>query len=133
VQLLAAPPNRVLATPFAQILLRRSAAEPLVFEVPAYSDPRPVNDAGEFSRAILVALNAVRAQAGFQPVQLSLAETSRATRLAGHFFAESLGKGGGQESDRIALGLLASWQLEGLIRDGLFTASLAPHTHDAGC
>lgn len=132
VQLLSAPPKRVLATPFAQILLRRSATEPLVFEVPAYSDPRPVNDATEFSRAILVALNAVRAQAGVQPVQLSLAETSRATRLAGHFFAESLGKGGGQDSDRIALGLLAGWQLEGLIRDGLFTASLAPHTHDAG-
>jgi hypothetical protein len=132
VQLLAAPPKRVLATPFAQILLRRSATEPLVFDLPAYSDAHPVNDPAEFSKAILVALNGVRAQAGFQPVQLSTAETSRATRLAGHFFAESMSKGGGQDSDRIALGLLAGWQLEGLIRDGLFTASLAPHTHDAG-
>jgi len=132
VQLTSAPPKRVLATPFAQILVRRSAVEPLVFDLPSYSDPRPVKDAAEFSRAVVAALNVVRAQAGFQPVQLSLAESSRATRLAGHFFADTLSSKGGEESDRIALGLLAGWQVEGLIRDGLFSASLAPHTHDAG-
>ena len=132
VQLSCAPPKRVLATPFAQILLRRNAAEPLVFDVPSYSDARPVSDPAGFAKAVVTALNTVRAQAGFQAVRLAEVESARATRLAGHFFADSLNSEGGTESDRIALGLLAGWQIEGLIRDGLFVTSLAPHTHDAG-
>jgi hypothetical protein len=132
VQLLSAPPKRVLAAPFAQILLRRTTDQALSFDMRPYSDPRPVKDAADFSNAIVTTLNAVRAQAGFRPVQLSIAESARATRLAAHFFADTLAADGGEKSDRIALGLLAGWQLEGLIRDGRFSASLSPHTHDAG-
>lgn len=130
VQLMAAPPRHVLASSVAQILLRRAPGQPLVFETPAYSDARPVHAAGDFSDAILIALNAVRAQAGLRPVQRSIAESARASRLAGHFFADA--QQDVEQGDRIALGLLAGWQVEGLIRDGHFTASLSPHTHDAG-
>jgi hypothetical protein len=81
---------------------------------------------------VVSSLNEVRVHGGLRPVQLAPAESARATRLAGHYFATALGRSGGtQESDEIALGLLAGWQIEGLIRDGLFTSSLAPHTHDA--
>ena len=132
VQLLAAPPKRVLAAPFAQILLRRAAGQLLAFDPQGYSQAHPVTNTADFSSAILVALNNVRAQAGLQPVQLSAAESARAVRLAAHFFADWQSAGNGEESDRIAMGLLAGWHLEGLIRDGLFTASLTAHTHDAG-
>ena len=132
VQLIAAPPKHVLAAPFAQILLRRAPDQALTFDVQGYGEPHPVTGASDFSSAILVALNNVRAQAGLAPVQLSPGESARANRLAGHFFAETLGGSGGRASDRIALGLLAGWQIEGLIRDGLFTASMTTHTRDAG-
>jgi hypothetical protein len=132
VQLLSAPPQRVLAAPFAQILLRRTVEQPLVFRVQPYTQPHPVATAPEFSTAVVASLNEVRVAGGLRPVQLAAAESARATRLAGHYFATALSHTAGtQESDEIALGLLAGWQIEGLIRDGLFTSSVVPHTHDA--
>ena len=80
---------------------------------------------------MVAGLNDVRIQAGLRPVQLAAAESARAMRLADHFFAATLARGiSSEESDEIALGLLAGWQLEGLIRDGRFTSMLAPHTRD---
>ncbi len=132
VQLLSAPPQRVLAVPFAQILLRRTVEQPLAFSVQPYTQPHAVTSAEDFSAAVVASLNQVRVQGGLRPVQLASAESARATRLAGHYFATSLARtGGNQETDEIALGLLAGWQIEGLIRDGLFTSNLTPHTHDA--
>ncbi len=132
VQLLSAPPQRVLALPFAQILLRRSVDQPLALRVQPYTAPHPVASTQEFSTAVVASLNDVRAQAHLRPVQLAQGESARAMRLADHYFATSLTRTGGTaETDEIALGLLAGWQIEGLIRDGLFTSSVAPHTHDA--
>jgi hypothetical protein len=132
IQLLSAAPKRVLATPFAQILIRRSADQPLVFEAQTYGEAHPVSTPADFSKAIVEQLNAVRKQAGFQPVQLSPAESARAGRLAGHYFSDAFSPDRGPQADRVALGLLAGWQMEGLIRDGLFFARLAPRVRDAG-
>jgi hypothetical protein len=133
VQLLTTPPKRVLATPFAQILVRRTAEQPLVFSMQPYTAPHTVGSAQEFATAVVAALNDVRAQAHLRPVQLAQAESARAMRLANHYFASALTRGGdnSDQSDEIALGLLAGWQMEGTIRDGLFTSSLVPHTRDA--
>ena len=133
VQLLTTPPKRVLATPFAQTLVRRTADQPLAFSQQPYTPPRPVASAQEFATAVVAALNDVRAQAHLRPVQLAPAESARAMRLAEHYFASTLARGGDNNgaSDEIALGLLAGWQMEGLIRDGLFASSVVPHTRDA--
>jgi len=133
VQLLTTPPKRVLATAFAQTLLRRTADQPLVFSMQPYTAPHPVGSAQEFATAVVASLNDVRAQAHLRPVQLAPVESARAMRLADHYFASAFRRSDDNsgESDEIALGLLAGWQIDGLIRDGLFTSSLVPHTRDA--
>jgi hypothetical protein len=131
VQFLSAPPKRVLAAPFAQTLLRHTADQPLVFSPHPYMRPHPVATAQEFATTVVAGLNDVRLQAGLRPVQLAAAESARAMRLADHFWAATLARGtGNDESNEIALGLLAGWQMEGLIRDGRFTSMLTPHTRD---
>ena len=133
IQLLSAPPHRVLTTPFAQILVRRAADQPLVFDRTPYGEARVVTNADGFSQAILEQLNRVRAQAGFPQVRLSATESASATRLAGHYFAAALAPDGdGVQIDNIALGLLAGWQVGGMIRDGHFVSTSAPRTRDAG-
>jgi hypothetical protein len=131
-QLYLTPPRRALSTPFVQILARRPAAGPLVYREESYGERRPVATPAEFQAGVLAELNAVRAQAHLPPVRLSTAESATATRLAGHYFQAALETHRGEDMDRIALGIMAGWQVTGLIRDGHFVSSLSPRTRDAG-
>jgi hypothetical protein len=132
IQLFFAPPKRVLADPFVQVLARRVPSEALVYKEESYGDPHPVASAEELTTAVLAELNLVRGRAGLAPVRLSPGESATAARLAGHYFAAALGNQRWDEMDRIALGIMAGWQVGGMIRDGRFVSSLAPHTRDAG-
>jgi hypothetical protein len=133
VQMVFAPPRRVLAMPFLQVLIRHAADQPPVFRHERYGDPRPVADAAAFRAAITEQLNAVRATAGLQAVTLAPAESATATRLAGHYFAAELARGTATDDvNRIALGLLAGWDMSGTIRDGRFFSGLVARTRDAG-
>jgi hypothetical protein len=100
---------------------------------------RAVADATGFAEVVLAELNRVRVQAGLGAVKLSAAQSAVAARVAGHYFVAAEagggtssggGGGGGEEMDRIALGLLAGWQVGGMIRDGQFLSWLVPHTRD---
>jgi hypothetical protein len=149
IQLLYARPRRVLASPFMQLLARRPSSEPFRFSetapaateaspaaAPAAAPASPGGGGGatpdSFVQSVLSQLNAVRAQAQLPPVQLAAQQSSTATRLAAHYFAASLSKDGGAHLDAIALGLLAGWQVDGMIRDGNFTTSLVAYTRDPG-
>lgn len=132
VQLLYAPLHRAMLRPFAQLLVRRTVSQPLAFERLALGAPRIVASAEAFSRAVVELLNGVRRQAGFESVRLSPAESLTATRLAPAFFADAMAPGGdGSQMDSIALGLLAGWNVGGMIRDGLFVSMTIPRTNDA--
>lgn len=130
VQLVYAEPRRVLASSFIQTLVRRTPTESLVFTETAATTPQSASDAAAFSRAVLDELNAARAQAQLTPVQLADAQSATAARLAGHYFAAALGENREAEQDQIALGLLAGWQVPGMIRHGSFFSSLIPFTRD---
>lgn len=132
IELVYAQPKRVLALPFVQFLARKDPAAPLAWADVPYAEPHPVASADEFAQAALSQLNAVRQQVALPPVRLSAAQTGTATGLAGHYFAAALGGEGLPEMDTIALGLLAGWQVGGMIRDANFVSRLVPFTRDAG-
>jgi hypothetical protein len=132
IQLFFAPPKRVLANLFVQVLARRIPTEALVYKEESYGDPHPVTSAEQLTTAVLAELNAVRAKAHLAPVRLSAGESATAAHLAGHYFSAELGGQRWEEMDRIALGLMAGWQVSGMIRDGRFVSNLTPHTRDAG-
>lgn len=65
-------------------------------------------------------------------MRLAAAQSATAAALAGHYFAAAQGPKPDETLDTIALGLLAGWQVGGMIRDGSFFWSLLPLTRDAG-
>ena len=132
VQLLAAPPKRVLAAPFIQILVRRSLDQPLAYAPIPYGSPRLVASASDLGQAVLDELNAVRRQAKLGPVQRADAESAIAEQLAPHYFSSQMDGASIDKAEHLALGLIAGWQVGGMIRSGRFFSILAPHTRDAG-
>jgi hypothetical protein len=133
IDLVFAQPKRVLAIPFAHLLVRKPDATQLVYQDTTPAGGRPIASAAEFAPAALAALNDVRAQAGMRPVRLASAQSAAAGRVAGHFFSAMAGDGSPEQVDTIALGMLAGWQVAGgMIRDASFAATLVPGTRDVG-
>jgi hypothetical protein len=131
IQVLYARPKRVLTTPCAQVLMRRSDEAP-VYERTTYAEPRQVGSAEEFTRAALEQLNRARGEAGLRPVTLAPKESATASQLAPHYFDAVINGADPAVQDTIALGLLAGWEVGGMIRDASFTSRVVPQTLDAG-
>jgi hypothetical protein len=132
VQLLYAQPKRVLAFPFAQFLARRDPAAELAHRPEVYGPPHAVASAAEFSTVAFAALNEARRAAGLAPVKLAPAQSATAGNLAGHYFAAAAARKDAAVMNTVALGMMAGWQVGGMIRDATFVSALVPHTHDAG-
>jgi hypothetical protein len=131
VQMLYAPPQRMLGTVFAQTLVRRSPDVPPRYVAIRYADPAPVSTPTQFTSTVVQQLNRVRKVAGLSAVTLAAAETRTAAKVAPQFFTSVLGQADPEKADTIALGLLAGWEVEGTIRDGSLMYALMP-TLDAG-
>lgn len=90
------------------------------FEVPP-GDAAPL-DPGRATAGIVALLNAARAAGGIAPVALAAAESEAACRLAPVYFGEPSPAG---HRDRVALGLMAGWEVSGgMIREGNFFSTL---------
>lgn len=130
IELLSAPVRKVLARPFARVLVRRDRSKPILFE--ATQGTPPSGARGDFAPALVEALNQTRREAGLSGVQLALAESARATALAGVYFGALLGEPPRpEEAETIGRGLSAGWEVgPGMIREGTFVSELVEHTPD---
>jgi len=118
VQLMYVRPGRVLGTLFLETLLRRGESEMPVYVESAGS--RLSGDKIGFSQGVLAELNEVRRQAGLGPVTLADEQSATAGKLASHYFAGVTSRRSDTLLDDIVLGLLAGWQVPGMIRSGSF-------------
>jgi hypothetical protein len=132
IELVYAQPRRVLGHTFARVLARRPGARQLRYQPPPARADQTVASPDQFARAAVQALNQVRAAAGLSPVRLHAGESAAATRVARHYFGAALSGGVTEQMDVIALGLLAGWEVGGMIRDGSFASTLVPQTRDPG-
>lgn len=131
IQMVYAPPGHMLATEFAQALVRRSSDTRLSYGVVRYADPAPVASPEEFQRVVIQQLNLVRKMARLPAVTLAAAESASATKLAPYYFSAAFGGADPKQAEQIALGLLAGWDVGGMIRGASLMSSLTP-TLDAG-
>ena len=133
VQVLYAPPRRALATPVAEVLVRRAGARAVSYRHVPYASPQPAASAADFAPRAVDRLNQVRGEAGLKAVKLAAAQTAAATRVAPHYLAGVLGNGKPEDVDTIVLGLLAGWQVKsGMIRDASFISTVVSGAHDVG-
>jgi hypothetical protein len=131
IQMVYAPPGHTLAMEFAQAFVRRSPDTPLRYGAVRDADPTPVSSSEQFLRVVLPQLNRVRKLAGLSEVTLAAGESASATKLAPYYFAAALGGADPKQADLIALGLIAGWDVGGMIRGASLMSSLAS-TLDAG-
>jgi hypothetical protein len=116
----AYPPGRVLGSPVVDMMVWPSGA-------PGKTYAKLARGAAPASAAstdeLLAEINRVRGEAKLSALRLAEQETRTATRLAPHFFGAL--EGGKDEgiSDQVALGLLAGWEVEGMVRTGNFVST----------
>jgi hypothetical protein len=115
----ASLPNRVLMEPVVGLLAWPAGEPGNVFErQPLDAKPSGASLAEQFISMV----NQVRAQIGVGPLSLEQRQSATITRLAPHFFAAVGGGAGEDVAETVALGIIAGWDVNGLVQSGAFTS-----------
>lgn len=119
----ALPPGRVLGTPLLEMLVWPSGAPGKTY---AKIVRAPAAAPGASPDEVLQEINRVRAEARLSPLRLAEQESATAARLAPHYFGALDGGAVDGIPDQVALGLLAGWEVDGMVRNGHFVSTWLP-------
>lgn len=125
IDVLVQPPKKLLSHTALSVLARREGARA------AYvSRINEASSRGSFAQDLLGHLNAVRAQGKLAPLGLS----SEQSAVNQHHVGAILGgfNDRGDQSDRLALGLMAGWEIQGTVRRGDILALVTSSTSEPG-
>lgn len=109
--------NRVLMDVELSALVRHEDDAGLTYAPELAGADATAADATAFQTALFDELNDVRAKAGAPPLALEPKQSAMNEHLAPHLYVASSG-GDAELVDRIGLGVLAGWDVGGVIRDG---------------
>jgi hypothetical protein len=124
------PPGRLLSTSALEVLIWPRGAPTRIYERPVYAPPLPMASAEALDGQIAELVNRLRAEAGAAPLAFEREQSATAGALAPHFFASLFGNDPQTNADLVLLGLLAGWDVDGLIQDAHFSAAWAPQSTD---
>jgi hypothetical protein len=119
-------------------LLHEEVAETIVYEgdgsavtyaARSMGPPAPVGSAQDFTSALVDRLNRVRKSANLAELTLAGEQSLENARLVGTLIDAGVGKDDGA-ADRAAIGLLAGWDVHGLIRNAAFFVGAVAPTRD---
>lgn len=119
-ELAAFPQGRVLGPVVVRARIWPRGTPSDTFRPPALDAPA-APAAGELPAAVVALLNLVRERAGLASLDLAPAQADTAAVLAPHYFAAQ-GRHDAAELDAIALGVMAGWQVPGMVRRGHFAS-----------
>lgn len=125
-------PERLIGTPGILALVWPGSGTTQTYRRPDYGEPWPVVEADEMAEGLVALLNQVRGRAGLDPVALDTAQSELAAQLAPHFFAALFGLETESKMDLVVLGMMAGWQVEGMVEAGHFTAAWTMRSNDLG-
>lgn len=130
IDVLAGQPERALMHVAGSVFVR-VPGEAAATYAPSISAGDEMRDEATFRREVLARVNALRTAAGLPSVTLAEAQSQTNTRLAPHFLrAEE--SGDEMQQDRLALGMLAGWDVEGTILAGGLYAMWLGSVHGPG-
>ncbi|MBI4509077.1 MAG: hypothetical protein HY698_05550 [Deltaproteobacteria bacterium] len=130
IELAAFPSGRVLGRTVLQVLAWPNKAPTSQYVNETYTAPRSLAVGEDKTAALLELINQARATAGLAAVSLSTKQSVTATRVAPHFFAALFGDEQETVADTVVLGLQAGWDIEGLVKKGMFTYGLTFQADD---
>lgn len=120
------PEGRLLSRELALALARRDPSATIDYVDGATAAKGASGDAVAM---LLDGVNRARASVGARPVALAQKQTTTNTGLAPHFFHAEIAADQ-DKGETVALGLMAGWDVEGVIRDGNLFASLLSGSDD---
>lgn len=97
---------------------------------PARTEASEVTGEQALGEAFVEGVNAIREQAGRPPLRFDTGQSLVATDLAAHYFEAGWGDGEAIDQDRIALGMMAGWSVEGDVSRGRMSSALSFGTRD---
>jgi hypothetical protein len=131
IDIVARKPSQVLLRPGTQLMVRRTRDAGLVYEAHVYGSREPAANAEAFRKTLVEGLNEARARAGLRPLQVEANESHDSDELVGRFFESAMG-GRDSDADTVALGLLAGWDVAGMIRDAGVYSGVASGSRSPG-
>lgn len=132
IELVAYPEQRLLGHTLARVLAHREPLDQAYVARHYVDKSADAKSAAAFTAQALASLQQIRQQAGLAPFTTSHEQSAANTSLSAQLI-DAFGREDGSVADQIALGLLAGWDVEGVIRDGaVLSAGLrGVHSPDA--
>jgi hypothetical protein len=125
VALLARAPGRLLADSALQVLSVPDGSAARSYRRKSYGLQGTVGDPGEFAPALVRQLNRIRGELGRGPVTLAPQQSETARELAPLYFGAAYGSVAPTVADLVALGLMAGYEVPGLIREAGVAGALS--------
>lgn len=124
------PPGRLLGKAGLNLLVWPTGKPSARYRRPSYGVKREVATAQAARSRFVELLNEVRAEAGLRPVVEAKRQSAVASELAPHYFAAAAGLDPERNVDVVVMGMLAGWNVEGVLQTGRFTAAWVTQTTD---
>jgi len=124
--------GRLLPDSALKILARPAGDAARTWQRADYGGVGEVTSAEGFREGLVEAVNRLRVQADLPPLVLETHESRTAERLAPLYMGAGLGALDPSAGDLVALGLIAGWEVGGVIRDAGVGAYLTLETRDLG-
>jgi hypothetical protein len=124
------PPGRLMGRIGANVLVWPSGEADDVYRRPSFGDAEPVENEETAAQGFVAMLNSVRESAELPELTLDIAQSETATALAPHFFAAWFDASAGAVADLVALGMIAGWEVDGIVQNAQMSASWAPQSDD---
>ena len=125
------PPGRILAHTVLEALFRAPGVPASAWRAPPAPAAAP-EDGGSAAERFAAAVNEVRRRAGLAPLALSAPQSRIAEELAPAFFAALASPADAMLADLVMLGLLAGWEVEGIVQRGHGGAASLAGSDDVG-
>jgi hypothetical protein len=115
----ALPPGRVLGSTVLEMLAWPSGAPANAYAKLARGG---ADSAAGGAESVLAEINLVRREAALKELRLADAESRTAAQVAPHYFG-AFDAQRAEIADQVALGLLAGWEVDGMVRHGHFVST----------
>ena len=124
------PAGRFLGRSAANLLVWPSGETDNSYRRPSFADADPVESEDMAMQGFVAILNSVRSSAELPELTLDMAQSETATELAPYFFSSWFDDSTGAVADIVALGMMAGWDVDGIVQKGRMSGSWVPQSDD---
>jgi hypothetical protein len=124
------PAGHLVGRTVANLLVWPAGEPDNVYRRPSFADADRIDNAEAAIPGFVAMLNSVRSSAELPELTLDVDQSEIATELAPYFFSALLDESQGIVADLVALGMMAGWDVDGIVQKGRMAGSWVPQSDD---